>query len=149
VLAAFALTMLTTAVLIARQNPQFVAVLLWGTYLSLLLLMASNNWVWELAEHHQVKPVAAIVQRFVPKGESVYTSFPDARPSLSFYSDRNVIPASEQKLKRLWKKESQPYLLLDGGAIASLKLKENQVLGKAEGWMLVTKAGKGQTSKPG
>ena len=144
VLAAFALTMLMTAVLMARQNPQFIAVLLWGIYLSLLLLMASNNWVWELAEHYPVKPVAAIIQRFVPNGESVYTSFPDARPSLSFYSDRPIIPTSQQKLKRLWKKESQPYLLLDEGAIASLKLKESQVLGKSEGWMLVTKIGKGQ-----
>lgn len=148
VLAAFALTMLMTAVLMVRQNPQFIAVLLWGTYLSLLLLMVSNNWVWELAEHYSVKPVAAIIQRFVPNGEFVYTSFPDARPSLSFYSDRPLIPTSPQKLKRLWKKETQPYLLLDEGAIASLKLKESQILGKAEGWMLVTKTGKGQLSKP-
>ncbi|NJR39846.1 MAG: glycosyltransferase family 39 protein [Leptolyngbyaceae cyanobacterium CSU_1_4] len=96
VLAAFALTMLVTAALMARQNPQFIAVLLWGTYLSLLLFMASNNWVWELAEHYPVKPVAAMIQRFVPNGELVYTSFPDARPSLSFYSDRPVIPTSQQ-----------------------------------------------------
>jgi 4-amino-4-deoxy-L-arabinose transferase-like glycosyltransferase len=144
VLAAFALTMLVTAVLMARQNPQFIAVLLWGTYLSLLLLMASNNWVWELAEHYPVKPVAAMIQRFVPNGEPVYTSFPAARPSLSFYSDRPVIPTSQQKLKRLWKKEAQPYFLLDQGAIASLKLKESQVLGKAEGWMLVKKSGADQ-----
>lgn len=139
VLTAFALTMLVTAALMARQNPQFISVLVWGTYLSLLLFMASNNWVWELAEHYPVKPVAALIQRFVPTGESVYTSFPDARPSLSFYSDRPVIPTSQQKLRRIWKKESQPYLLLDNGAIASLKLKENQVLGKSEGWLLVTK----------
>jgi len=59
------------------------------------------------------------------------------------------MPTSQQKLKRIWKKEAQPYLLLDEGAIGSLNLKESQVLGKAEGWMLVTKRGKGQISKPG
>jgi 4-amino-4-deoxy-L-arabinose transferase-like glycosyltransferase len=142
VLGAFAFTLLTTAVLMARQNPQFIAVLLWGTYLSLMLFVSSDNWVWELRENYPVKPVAAIIQRFVPKGESVYTSFPDIRPSLNFYSDRPVIPTPVPRLKRHWKQESQPYFLLDNGAIGSLQLKGQQVLGKAQGWTLLTKARK-------
>jgi 4-amino-4-deoxy-L-arabinose transferase-like glycosyltransferase len=151
VLAAFGLTMLATATLMARQNPQFVAVLLWGTYLSLMLFVTSNNWVWELAEHYPVKPVSAIIQRHVPMGQKVYTSAVDSRPSLSFYSEREVVPRSEAQIKKLWKGEVPPFLLLDDGAIlsetakpnTSLKLKKTEVLGRAEGWILVTKAGKG------
>jgi 4-amino-4-deoxy-L-arabinose transferase-like glycosyltransferase len=150
VLAAFALTLLATAALIARQNPQFIAVLLWGTYLTLMLFMSSNNWVWELAnDNYAVKPVASIIQRFVPSGEPVYGAFADARPSLSFYSDRNVQPTTTQKLQRMWKRKAQPYLLLDNQAIESLQLKGEQILGEAEGWKLVTKKGKGDRSKPG
>jgi 4-amino-4-deoxy-L-arabinose transferase-like glycosyltransferase len=143
VLAAFALTLAVTVGLMARQNPQFIAVLLWGTYLSLMLFVASDNWVWELAEHYPVKPVAAMIQRFVPSGETVYGRFADARPSLSFYSDRPVLPTPDARLKRLWKRNPQPYLLLDQEAIAALQLKGERVLGRAEGWMLVTKKGKG------
>jgi 4-amino-4-deoxy-L-arabinose transferase-like glycosyltransferase len=148
-LIAFALTLLVTAVLIARQNPQFIAVLLWGTYLSLMLFVSSNNWVWELAEHYPVKPVAAMIQRFVPSRETIYGRFADARPSLSFYSDRPVIPTPDARLRRIWRRNPQPYLLLDQEAIEALQLKGDRVLGRAEGWVLVTKQGKGEGSKPG
>jgi len=54
-----------------------------GTYVSLLLLVTSR--VWELAEAHPVKPVAAMIQNGTPVGEKVYTSYPYGRPSLNFY----------------------------------------------------------------
>jgi 4-amino-4-deoxy-L-arabinose transferase-like glycosyltransferase len=149
VLAAFGVTLVATAILMARQNPQFIAVLLWGTYLSLMLLVSSDNWVWELAEHYPVKPVAAIVQRFVPTGQKVYMGAIDARPSLSFYSEREVIPRSEAQIRKLWKREPQPYLLIEAADLAkmatphsALKLKNTKRLGQAEGWVLVTKADK-------
>jgi hypothetical protein len=108
-------------------------------------------------DDYAVKPVASVIQRFVPPGETVYGAFEAARPSLSFYSDRNVIPTSNQKLQRIWKRKAQPYLLLDHQACCSadtargesLQLKGVQVLGEAEGWKLVTKKGKGERSKSG
>ena len=86
---AIVLTMTVTAILLAQQDSQFLPVLIWGTYVSLLLFVASGHWVWELAEAYPVKPVAALIQR-VPLGEKVYTSYPYNRPSLNFYSDRPV-----------------------------------------------------------
>lgn len=133
-------TMTIAAVLVVRNNPQFIAVLIWGTYVSLLLLMGSNHWVWELAETYPVKPVAALVQKHTPPGETVYTSYPDNRPSLNFYSDRQVIPASADRLQQRWHKDATPYLLLDEAALKTLKLPSKQVIGSMEGWSLVTKA---------
>lgn len=133
-------TMTITAVLVARNNPQFIAVLIWGTYVSLLLLMGSHHWVWELAESYPVKPVAALVQKHTPSGKTIFTSYPYNRPSLNFYSDRRVVPTSEDKLKQRWGKEETPYLLLDKAALETLELPSKQVIGSMEGWSLVTRA---------
>ncbi|WP_204368663.1 ArnT family glycosyltransferase [Neosynechococcus sphagnicola] len=62
ILAAIAFTFTITTLLLLRRDSQFILMLIWGTYLSLLLLMVSDHWVWELAEAYPVKPVAAIVQ---------------------------------------------------------------------------------------
>lgn len=132
-------TMTITAVLVARNNPQFIAVLIWGTYVSLLLLMGSTHWVWELSESYPVKPVAALVQKHTPAGKMVYTSYPHHRPSLNFYSDRQVIPLSADKLKQRWSKEKSPYLLLDEPTLKTLELPSKRVIGSLEGWSLVTK----------
>ncbi|MDJ0729930.1 MAG: glycosyltransferase family 39 protein [Crocosphaera sp.] len=43
-LMAIALTWAVTATLILRRNPQFIAVLLWGMYVSLLLVISSPYW---------------------------------------------------------------------------------------------------------
>lgn len=136
-LAAVGLTLSVAAVLVVRQDPEFLAVLTWGTYVSLMLLMLSNHWLWELAESYPVKPVAAIV-RLVPQDATVYTSYPHSRPSLNFYSDRSVLPASAQQLKRHWRRAQQPYLLLDATALSALP-EPKQILGTAEGWTLVTR----------
>lgn len=45
IFASVALTMTLVAILAERGNGQFLKVLLWGTYVSLLLLMRSNYWV--------------------------------------------------------------------------------------------------------
>jgi 4-amino-4-deoxy-L-arabinose transferase-like glycosyltransferase len=45
IFASVALTMTLAAILAERGNGQFLKVLLWGSYLSLLLLMRSNYWV--------------------------------------------------------------------------------------------------------
>jgi 4-amino-4-deoxy-L-arabinose transferase-like glycosyltransferase len=139
ILASVGISMITVAILIARQNPQFLPVLIWGSYLSLLLLMTSEHWVWELAEAYPVKPVAEIVQQSVPPNQRVYTSYSDSRPSLSFYSDRHVIPASPTQLKQLWNINPAPYFLLDSTALQTLELQQQIILGTSKGWELITR----------
>jgi 4-amino-4-deoxy-L-arabinose transferase-like glycosyltransferase len=138
ILVTLAITLTTTTVQMLHRDSQFIVVLIWGSYLSLLLLMVSSHWLWELNEAYPVKPVAAIIQRAVPSGQSVLTSYPYNRPSLNFYSDRIVEPASLEAIQERWQKPS-PYLLLNEDAIKELKLKESQQLGQAEGWILLTR----------
>ncbi len=139
ILAAVAGTMSLSAVLAARGDRQFLLILFWGTYVSLLLLMTSHHWNWELAEAYPVKPVAAMIQRGTPVGKTVYTSYPGGRPSLDFYSDRRIIPNTNSELQDHWQKDPQPYLLLDQLARQNLTLKSVKLVGTAEGWVLVTK----------
>ncbi|MBE9181748.1 glycosyltransferase family 39 protein [Oculatella sp. LEGE 06141] len=141
VLASVGLTMTAAAVLVVRQNPQFIAVLLWGMYISLLLLMVSEHWIWELAESYPVRPVAAIVQQHTPPGTKIYTSYEYSRPSLNFYSDRQVIALSRRQLQQRWQKDLQPYFLLDEAATAALALDSSKVLETVQGWTLLTKDG--------
>ena len=140
-----ALTTTVTAILILRQDVQFISVLIWGTYLTLLVLMTSSHWVWELAEAYPVKPVAAMIQRHTPRGQRVYTSYVYHRPSLNFYSDRAIIPASEEELQQRWKTDPHPYQLLRASALGDLPPKQTQLLEMQEGWILVTRSSR---SKP-
>ena len=50
VLLSAALTFLISAVLLAQKDLQFIFVLFWGTYVTLLLFITSPHWVWELNE---------------------------------------------------------------------------------------------------
>jgi 4-amino-4-deoxy-L-arabinose transferase-like glycosyltransferase len=118
-----------------RQQRQFILVLLVGCYLSLGLLMGSPLWLWELNEAYPVKPVAALIAAQTPLGTTVYTSFPNHRPSLNFYSDRLVLPAGLPDLQRL--QATQNYLLLDATVLNSLQIPNQRVLGLAEGFALV------------
>lgn len=142
ILGCLGLTLLITAILAAQQNPQFLSVLTWGTYLSLLLLMMSPHWVWELAEAYPVKPVAALLKQHTPEGQLIHTSYPYNRPSLNFYSDRQVIPANLAQLRQLWNRRPDPYFLLEQNELQSLHLPDAQSLGTVNGWTLTTK-GKG------
>ncbi|WP_017719375.1 ArnT family glycosyltransferase [Kamptonema formosum] len=134
-----ALTMAAVAVLVSREDPQFILVLFWGCYVSLTLFVSSNSWVWELAEDYPVLPVAAMVQQHAPAGVPVRTSHPYSRPSLNFYSDRQVIPAPDSELQRHWQQDSQPYLLLDRPALEKLGLQKVKPLATADGWMLLAR----------
>ncbi len=134
-----AITLAIAALLAARQNPQFILVLVWGTYLALMQLMLTPHWVWELAEAYPVRPVAALIQQEVPRGATVYTSFPYQRPSLNFYSDRPVIPASIPNLRRHLRQDPQPFLLLGRAPLARLSADQPLTeLGSAQGFTLVT-----------
>lgn len=140
ILAIVGMTLAIVARLVALQNPQFIAVLIWGCYLALLALMLSSHWVWEVAEAYPVKPVAQLVQASVPTGQPVFTSDSIERPSLNFYSDRRVIPASQERLRKQWQKQPPPYFLLDTTALKSLDLQPIKIVGTAQGWTLITRS---------
>jgi len=138
ILAAIALTVTVAMVLMIYQDSQFILVLLWGCYVSLMLFVASSYWIWELGEAYPVKPVATILQRIPPGSQTVFTSYPDFRPSLNFYSDRQVLPATDAELKAHWQNSATPYLLVDRAALKRLNLGSPQVIGSTEEWLLIT-----------
>lgn len=141
VLLAISLTLIGTAGLIIRQNAQFILVLVWGCYVSLFLLMMSPHWLWELNERYPVKPVASMVQQYVPKGQTVWTSYQWHRPSLNFYSDRTVLPANAEIILERWQQDKSVYLLVDDTAVRSLNLSNYRRLAVAEGWFLIERQG--------
>ena len=136
ILTCIALTMTTAAILAQEGDRQFIVILFWGCYLSLALFVTSRHWVWELAEAYPVKPVAAMIQSNTTPQQKIYTSFPYHRPSLNFYSDRQVIPATNDELQQYWQ-QSNPYLLIEPTKLKSLGLKSVQRLGTREGWTLI------------
>lgn len=140
IMGAIALTLTVTTILVLRQDSQFILVLIWGCYVSLLLLMVSPYWLWELQESYPVKPVAALIQQNTPPGTVVFTSYPNGRPSLNFYSDRQVEPVKDSQILARWSQKSPLYLLTDQTTLKRLSLPSVQVLGIAEGWLLVDRA---------
>lgn len=78
IFASIAFTMAMAAILAARRDLQFILILFWGIYISLLLFMTSPYWIPELPGNKSVKPLAALIQ---PRSnEPVIYSF-------NFYSD--------------------------------------------------------------
>jgi len=134
-----ALTMTISAVLLHRKDRQFLLVLIWGTYVTLLVFVASDNWVWELAEDYPVKPIAEIVRTGTPAGQQVFTSHRLPRPSLNFYSERQVIVADSATLQQKWQTLGQPYFLLEKLVLKHLKLPNAEVVKTADDWVLVTR----------
>ena len=134
-----ALTMTISAVLLHRKDRQFLLVLIWGTYVTLLVFVASDNWVWELAEDYPVKPIAEIVRTGTPAGQQVFTSHRLPRPSLNFYSERQVIVADSVTLQEKWQSLPQPYFLLEKPVLKHLGLQNAEVVKTAEDWVLVTR----------
>jgi 4-amino-4-deoxy-L-arabinose transferase-like glycosyltransferase len=140
VFSTLALTLTVTAILVIRQDIQFIVVLIWGTYLTLLVLMMSNHWNWELQESFPAKPVGVMIQRATPKGQTIYTSYPYFRPSLNFYSQRTIVPASPDDLMKHWREDAYPHLLLDMESLEKLPQKQMQWLGTTENWVLVSRS---------
>jgi 4-amino-4-deoxy-L-arabinose transferase-like glycosyltransferase len=147
-LVALALTMTIAIVLMFKRDLQFIIILFWGCYLSLFLLMSSDNWVWELAEQYPVKPVAQMIQNSkVPTGQKIYTSYPNFRPSLDFYSERQIIPAGDDDLQKIWQEEPSPYFLLRSSFPKKLNLEPVKIINRVQtnttepeaSWVLITK----------
>jgi len=147
-LVATGLTMTVSAVLVAKRDRQFLVILLWGTYVSLLLFVSSDHWVWELAEHYPVKPVAAMIRNGTAEGTELYTTYPDTRPSLDFYSQRQTKDVTDELLLCFWEKAPNPYLLIEQNDMEGLALEEAEILDAVEApvgeqkWLLVGRARK-------
>ena len=143
IMAALACTFTATVILLWLQSRYFISVLFLGLYSSYLLFFSSQLWVWELGEAFPVKPVAEIVRQHSPTKQIIYTSYPTLRPSLEFYSDRVILPASDVELKQYWQQKEDVYFLLDSNAINRLNLNSKHTLGKtdliSETWQLITK----------
>lgn len=131
-----------TAVAIAQRDRQFIPLLFWGLFVSLFLLFISPHWLWETKTTEAVKPIAELIERHTPPQATIYSSMSDARPSLSFYSDRHVIPQSIDELQQHWQQDTV-YLLLDAPAIAKLNLPSQAIVKDKRfpslNWMLAIK----------
>ena len=130
----------TVAVILLWLNSRyFILVTIGGFYLGLLLFFNSNSWLWELNEAFAVKPVAATIAQFTSVGQSVYTNYPYPRPSLKFYSDRNIALVDDAKLKHLWLQTEPVFLLVEPHTIKELNLDNSIELGQNQGqWQLIT-----------
>ncbi|BAQ63273.1 glycosyltransferase family 39 protein [Geminocystis sp. NIES-3709] len=113
-------TFLVTAILMVKKDIQFTGVLFWGMYVSLMVFFSSNYWLWELNEAYQVKPIAEVIKEEIPLSEPVYISFNYDRPSMNFYSERQVKPVNVEEIKELMKSPS--YLLVNPEILSQLDL---------------------------
>lgn len=139
IFACVALTMAMAAILLSRRDLQFILILFWGMYISLLLFMTSPYWMPKLAETDPVKPLAQLIQRRTPDHQIIHASLDAARPSLRFYSERQVIPLSNSQLQQKWDSAQTVYLLLDADTEKQLSLKSSRLIERLSGWALITK----------
>lgn len=121
--------------LLRRHNAQFITVLGWGWFVAIWLLMASPHWVFELNEAVAARPLGALIERYVPPGQFVYTTNPIERPSLNFYGDRRVVPLCELGLET-HPFEVESYGLIETEQAHELPWQSAPLLGESEGWQL-------------
>jgi 4-amino-4-deoxy-L-arabinose transferase-like glycosyltransferase len=129
--------MLLALGLLCRRDGQFVAVLLWGWYVGLVLLVNGPDWSWELKHDFDVRPVAQLVQTYVPQSDRVYLVHPLNRPSLSFYSDHLVDSLTDDAFNQRWQ-GPLAYFVINAKTLAGLQREDPIVLGSGNGWYLVS-----------
>jgi 4-amino-4-deoxy-L-arabinose transferase-like glycosyltransferase len=163
ILICLALTFSFAAFLLRQRDRQFIYLLFWGMYISLLLFVASPHWIWELNEAYPVRDVAAAIKTNTTIDRTIYTTFDYDRPSLNFYSDRQILtlPFSELEkirqtqpkiapaqiellwLQNYWQQEKQPYLFLEKNTLTLLNLSNSKLLAEKKIddslWVLCTK----------
>ena len=97
-----------------QRRSEAISVLVWGTYMSLLVLVNSPPSIWMMINPSPapVKSVAQMITKRVPLNQRIYT---DGKPrsSLDFYSDRSVIPATMIQLENHLVEDPTPFLLMD------------------------------------
>jgi 4-amino-4-deoxy-L-arabinose transferase-like glycosyltransferase len=136
------ITFAATAIALTQHEKQFIPLLFWGLFVSLFLLIISPHWIWELKTTEPVKPIAALIKQNTPANAVIYTSMPQERASLNFYSDRQIIPQSLSQLQEKWQQNSPVYLLLDPQTLKELNLSEKSLIKSTEfkslNWLLAT-----------
>ena len=97
-----------------QRRSEAMSVLVWGTYLSLLVLVNSPPSIWMMMSPSPapVKSVAQMITKRVPFNQLIYTDGKQ-RSSLDFYSDRLVIPATMTQLEKHLLEDPTPFLLMD------------------------------------
>lgn len=139
-----AISLTLASMLLWLRSHNFIPVIITGFYIALLLLFNSNHWLWEINEAFPAKPVAEILKRNTPPYQKIYTTYPNLRPALNFYSDRVIVPVSDQELQQYWQEQQPVYLLVDQNAINRLHLVPHQQLGTEldqQKWQLITSEG--------
>ncbi|MEL4897204.1 ArnT family glycosyltransferase [Crocosphaera sp. Alani8] len=129
-------TFILTSKKLKQNTPNFVSVLVIGLYVSLLLFVTSNSWIWELNEAFEVKPVASLIKQNTPTQTIIYTSFDYSRPSFDFYSDRQILAVDKETLENLASEKS--YLLLDQETFDNLKFTNVKILGEINEFILIS-----------
>ncbi|MEM8602370.1 MAG: glycosyltransferase family 39 protein [Cyanobacteria bacterium P01_H01_bin.121] len=130
-----AVTMAWTAQQLLTRNPDFIARLIPGLYICLMLLMLSQSWVWELNEAFPVVALGRLLNAQTPPDTIVYSSLNYNRPSLDFYSDRQVLAASLDTLPQL--RQTGHYLLLNQAALEALKIPTQAIVGQTDDLILI------------
>ncbi len=124
-----------TTVFFFRHNRRFITSLIGSLYLTLMVLVASPLWNWELNEAFAVKPIARLIAEQTPPDSTIYTSFAYSRPSLDFYADRLILAVDHDRLQEL--AQSNHYLLLETEKLETWELKNSQILGQSGDFTLV------------
>jgi 4-amino-4-deoxy-L-arabinose transferase-like glycosyltransferase len=133
-----AVSLAVAAVLVWRRNGQFITVLVWGLGLSLLVLVSTPLWLWELGEAYPVQPIARLLKQSTPPQEVVFTNYPYNRPSLNFYSDRTVRPR-DLSLAPHREPRRRDYWLVDAAGLHNLQAQglPLNVLDSSADWTVV------------
>ncbi len=167
ILASVALTLAVAAILIERQDRQFITMLFWGIYISLLLLVLSPHWINSVNNTYPTGKLARVIRNSVPKDQLIYTSS-QFSSALNFYSEHQIIALSTEKqsqltnswlerhwkeapesspqeikyhwLKQRWNLESKPCLLLDYQTFKELALLDvKEIADISPEWKLISK----------
>jgi len=109
---------------VARRDLQFILVLVWGTYISLLSFVTSDLWVWELNENYPVRPAAEFIRQAVPPDRSLLAIDAYPRPSLAYYADRPIAaiaPDDRAGLLEKWRAQPDLCVLAPNDRAANLR----------------------------
>lgn len=137
------ITFAVTAIIIAQQDRQFIPLLFWGLFVSIFWLVISPHWIWELQGTEPVKPIAEMIKLHTKPEAIVYSAMSRERPSLEFYSDRQIVNQPIDKLEQHWQQDPDVCLLIDLATFKQLKLPQQAVIKDRRfnslGWVLAIK----------
>jgi 4-amino-4-deoxy-L-arabinose transferase-like glycosyltransferase len=126
--------------LIKRRDRLFIPTLFVGIYLVFFAFMSSQSWAWEINNAFLVKPVAQLISSHVSRGSMIYTSWPNERPSLDFYSDTRVIPTKIEDIPQ--QLAQHQFVLIDRASRDKLSPSSYKILGSADRFYLIHRDGK-------